>query len=264
MTSTGFPDYETLLLHIDDGIATVTINRPDKLNALNTVVIDELDDSINRIADREEIKGVIITGSGTKSFVAGADISRFTSLDTTAGYQFALRGQSVFSTIEASRKPVLAAVNGYALGGGCELALACHLRVASENAVFGQPEVNLGIIPGYGGTQRLPRIVGRGMALEMILTGNPIKAQRAYEIGLVSQVVPLEQLTAASRKLLGDVLSKSPVAVSMALSAVYSELTSRQGMELEALLFGQACGTSDFREGVAAFLEKRKPEFSGS
>jgi enoyl-CoA hydratase len=264
MTKKVFPEYETILFDVADGIGTITINRPDKLNALSETVIDELDDCINRASAENEVKGVIITGAGSKSFVAGADIARFTSLDPTSGYEFALRGQTVFGAIESLRKPVLAAVNGYALGGGCELALACHLRIASENAVFGQPEVNLGIIPGYGGTQRLPRVVGRGIALEMILTGNPIKAQRAHEVGLVSAVVPPEDLPARARKLIGAVLSGSSVAVSMALSAVYAEGTAKQGMELEALLFGQACGTNDFREGVSAFLEKRKPEFPGN
>lgn len=258
--------FETLLVEVDDeGVATVTVNRPDKLNALNATVMDDLEACFAALGSDSGARGVILTGAGPKSFVAGADIARFTELDAESGHAFALRGQSVFNRIETLGKPVVAAVNGYALGGGCELALACHLRVASENARFGQPEVNLGILPGYGGTQRLPRLVGRGRALEMILTGDAVTAQRAFEIGLVNRVVPADELLATARTLILGILAKAPLAVSMALDAVrMSDMPLDQGQEFEAVLFGQACGTDDFKEGVAAFLEKRQPRFDGN
>jgi enoyl-CoA hydratase len=258
--------YETLSVALDDdGIATVTINRPEKLNALNAQVIDDLDACFEAIDSDSDVRGVLLTGAGQKSFVAGADIARFTELDAESGYQFALRGQAVFNRIETVGKPVVAAVNGYALGGGCELAMACHLRIASNNARFGQPEVNLGILPGYGGSQRLPRIVGRGRALELILSGNPITAERAYEIGLVNKVVAPEELLATARSVLNDILSKAPLAIRMALDAVrMSDVPLDQGLEYEAVLFGQACATKDFKEGVAAFLERRPAQFEGN
>ena len=258
--------FETLLYECDDdGECTVRINRPEKLNALNAQVIDDLDACFAAIADDDSVRGVILTGSGEKSFVAGADIARFTELDAESGYRFALRGQAVFNRIEQLKKPVIAAVNGYALGGGCELAMACHLRVASDNAMFGQPEVNLGILPGYGGTQRLPRLVGRGRAVELILSGAQIDARRAFEIGLVNLVVEPAELLASAQKMLGTILSKSPIAVGLAIEALrMSDLSIDQGLEFEAVQFGQACGTDDFEEGVAAFLERRKPEFKGN
>ena len=257
--------FETLLVAVaDDAIATVTINRPEKLNALNSQVLDDLDACFEELGSDPGVRGVLLTGAGPKSFVAGADIGRFSELDAESGHAFSLRGQSVFNRIENLGKPVVAAVNGYALGGGCELAMACHLRVASENARFGQPEVNLGILPGYGGTQRLPRIVGRGRAIEMILTGDPITATRAYEIGLVNRVVPAEELLSTARSLLSGILAKAPLAVRMSLDAVrMSDLAIDQGQEYEAALFGQACTTKDFKEGVAAFLEKRPARFTG-
>lgn len=259
------PSFETLLIECDDGICTLTVNRPKKLNALNAQVLNDLESCFKWIADEDEVRGVILTGAGDRSFVAGADIGRFTELDAESGYRFALRGQQVFSRIEQLKKPVAAAVNGYALGGGCELAMACHLRTASEKARFGQPEVNLGILPGYGGTQRLPRLVGRGRALELILTGDQIDAHRAYEIGLVNVVTDHANLLQETRELLKTVLSKAPLAVALSLEAVrMSDLTLDQGLEFEAVQFGQACGTSDFKEGVAAFLERRKPAFKGS
>lgn len=258
-------EYTTITFETDaDGIGVLTINRPDKLNALNADVIQELDACIAEIESRDEVKGVILTGAGSKSFVAGADIRQFTDLDPVQGYTFAQYGQRVFSRLERLPKPVIAAVNGYALGGGCELAMACHLRVASELATFGQPEVNLGIIPGYGGTQRLPRLVGRGLALEMILTGEHVTARRAYEIGLVNKVVVPAELMSAARQMMQTILNKGPVAVALSLNAVHaSDRPLDQGLEHEALLFGQACGTEDFKEGAAAFLERRKPAFVG-
>jgi enoyl-CoA hydratase len=257
--------FETLLYEVDgDGIALVTINRPDKLNALNATVIDELDRCFAAMETDDAVRGVVLTGAGPKSFVAGADISRFPELDAVSGRRMALRGQAVFNRIEALPRPVVAAVNGYALGGGCELAMACHLRVASENARFGQPEVDLGLIPGYGGTQRLPRLVGRGLATELILTGGAIDAHRAHAIGLVNRVVPAEELLDAARGLAATIAKKAPVAVALSLEAIRaSELDLPHGLTHEAALFGQACATEDFKEGVAAFLERRKAAFKG-
>ncbi len=255
---------ETLLYEIDDGIAVITINRPDKLNALNARVVHELSQAFQQARSDNAVKGVVLTGTGQKSFVAGADIQQFPDLDALEGHRFALRGQAVFNRIEELPKPVVAAVNGYALGGGCELALACHLRVASENASFGQPEVSLGIIPGFGGTQRLPRLVGRGIATELILTGERIGAQRAYEIGLVNRVVPLGELLETAKELVATIAAKAPLAVGMALQALRaSDLPQHEGLRYEAALFGQSCATADFQEGVAAFLERRKAEFKG-
>jgi enoyl-CoA hydratase len=258
-------DFKTLRYEREaDGIALVSLNRPDKLNALSSSMLDELDACFSDIASASDVRGVVLTGAGTKSFAAGADIGRFPDLNAPRGYRFALRGQAVFNRIEQLSKPVIAAVNGFALGGGCELALACHLRIASERAVFGQPEVNLGILPGYGGSQRLPRLVGRGIATELILTGERIPAQRAYEIGLVNRVVPPDQLLDQTRELLRTILSKAPTAVAYALEALRaSDLPLQDGLRYEAALFGQACATEDFKEGVAAFLERRDPVFRG-
>lgn len=258
-------DFQTILYEVDDqGIATITLNRPDKLNALNTRLLDELDTAIRQARADRRVSAVILTGAGQKSFAAGADITQFTELDALSGHRFALKGQAVFNRIEDMPKVVIAAVNGYALGGGCELALACHLRIASENAMFGQPEVNLGIIPGYGGTQRLPRLVGRGIATEIMLTGDYIPASRAYEMGLVNHVVPQQELMAKAREIALKIASKAPIAISMVLDAIrHSDLPLKQGLRLEAALFGHTCATEDFREGVQAFLERRKPEFKG-
>lgn len=256
---------ETLLVDVDaDGIATVTINRPDSLNALNAQVLDDLDAWFTAAATDPAVRGVLLTGAGEKSFVAGADIKQFKKLDATSGHAFSVRGQAVFSRIERFPKPVMAVVNGFALGGGSELSLACHLRVASEKARFGQPEVNLGIIPGYGGTQRLPRIVGKGIATELVLTGDMISAQRAYEIGLVNRVFAPEELLDGARALMQTMVSKAPIAVQLTLEALASsDLSLDTGLEQEAALFGQACGTDDFQEGVSAFLERRKAAFKG-
>ena len=257
--------YSTLIVEIDSaGIALVTINRPDKLNALNAEVISEVDHWFSSAAIDNNVKGVVLTGSGPKSFVAGADISRFKSLGPIEGKRFAQYGQSVFDKIEGLGKPVVAAVNGFALGGGSELALACHMRVASKNAIFGQPEVNLGIIPGYGGTQRLPKLVGKGIATELILTGAMITADRAHQIGLINHVYEAEVLVEEAKKLVATIVSKAPIAVSLCLEALRAaDLPQAEGLLHEAALFGQACATEDFQEGVDAFLNKRKAAFKG-
>lgn len=258
-------DLKTLLYDVDsDGVALITIDRPDKLNTLNINVLNELDLCFRNARSNKDIRGVILTGSGEKAFAAGADISQFTGLDSLSGFRFAARGQAIFDRIETMSKPVIAAVNGYALGGGSELALACHIRIASENAEFGQPEVNLGILPGFGGTQRLPRIVGIGRATEIILTGERINAQRAYEIGLVNLVVSSDTLVDRAREMIRTIAGKAPIAVALALEALRSsDAPLAQGQRHEAALFGHACGTEDFKEGVQAFLERRKASFSG-
>jgi len=256
-------NYQTLILDIADRIATVTINRPDKLNALNAQAKTELRDVFSSLKNDPAVDVVILTGSGEKAFVAGTDIRELTELNAETGKDFSARGQDVFNLIENLGKPVIAAVNGYALGGGCELALACHIRIASENAKFGQPEVNLGIIPGYGGTQRLARLIGRGRAMEMILTGDQIDAREAYRIGLVNRIVPAADLMKEARALAERIASKAQIAIRMALKAVNmtQEATLSDGQQLEASLFGVCCGTEDFKEGTTAFLEKRKAIF---
>lgn len=257
--------YETLIVEKQDRVAIVKINRPDKLNALNAKVIEELGDVFTKLKDDPEIFVIILTGSGEKAFSAGADISGFPDLDAVKGREFAIRGQKVFSLIENLGKPVIAAVNGYALGGGCELCMACTIRIASENAKFGQPEVNLGIIPGYGGTQRLPRLVGKGRALELILTGRIIDANEAYHIGLVSKVVPQDKLMEEAMNLAKTLLGKGPIALKLAIEAVNRglDVSIEEGLKIEADLFGLTCATEDQKEGAKAFLEKRKPEFKG-
>ncbi len=257
--------FSTLQYEIDaDGTAVITIDREDRLNALDADIINDLDECFRQARVDERVKGIILTGKGEKAFVAGADIRQFSDLDPLAAQRFAVRGQAVFNRIEEMPVPVIAAVNGFALGGGCELALACHIRVASDNARFGQPEVNLGIIPGYGGTQRLPRLVGKGVATELILTGAMITADRAYAIGLVNSVVEQEGLLDAAREMIKTISSKAPVAVAFCLEALRaSDLPLRQGLRHEAALFGQACATADFKEGVSAFLEKRQADFTG-
>ncbi len=259
-------NFDTLLYEVDeDGVLLITINRPDKLNALNAAVLADLDKAFQAAKEDKAIHGVVLTGAGPKSFVAGADIQQFTALNALTAYRFALYGQEVFNHIEGLTKPVVAAVNGFALGGGCELALACHLRVASEKAIFGQPEVNLGIIPGYGGSQRLPRIIGKGLALEMVLTGNQVNANRAYEMGLANHVVPPDEVAAKARELVKTIAGKAPLAISLALDAIRaSDLPLAEGLRHEAALFGEACATEDFKEGVDAFLNRRKAEFKGA
>src|SRR5712691_6216364 len=255
--------YQTLLFDLRDGVAFITINRPDKLNALNDQVMAELADVAQRLATDDDIRGAILTGAGPKAFVAGADIGDLAKQGPFDGKARALRGQAVLRRLETCGKPVIAAINGYALGGGCELAMACHLRIASETAKFGQPEVKLGIAPGYGGTQRLPRLVGKGVALQLILTGDMIDAQEAYRIGLVNQVVPAGDLLATAEKTLRGILAMGPLAVRLALEAVDQglEMTLDEGLLLEANHFGLLAATEDMKEGLAAFLEKRPPRF---
>jgi enoyl-CoA hydratase len=255
----------TLTFDLTDGIARLTVNRPDKLNALNAIVINELGDAVTRIETDAAVRGVIVTGAGNKAFVAGADINELTEQGVTGGRNRALLGQQVFRRLERCGKPVLAAVNGFALGGGCELAMACHLRIASENAKFGQPEVKLGIAPGYGGTVRLPRIVGKARALELLLTGEMIDAEEARRIGLVNRVVPAERLLPESEGLLRSILANGPLAVRACLEAVDAgmDMSLDQALLLEAGYFGVLSATEDMREGTKAFLEKRKPAFKG-
>jgi enoyl-CoA hydratase len=258
--------YATLLFEIRDAIAFVTVNRPEKLNALNAAVIAELGDVASRIEKDPAIRGMILTGAGPKAFVAGADIGEIAAQGPVDGKARALEGQRVFRSLERCGKPVIAAVNGFALGGGCELAMACHLRVASEQARFGQPEVKLGIGPGYGGTVRLPRLVGKGRALELLLTGQMIDAQEAYRIGLVNRVVPADRLLSESEQILRSILENGPLAVRACLEAVDTGLDVGvdEALLLEANLFGLLSGTADMREGTAAFAGKRKPAFKGA
>jgi enoyl-CoA hydratase/carnithine racemase len=257
--------YDTLLYEDRDGVAWVTLNRPEKLNALNRQVVEELTACVDAMERNAGVKAVIVTGAGDRAFAAGADILELAELDAAAGGALAERGQKVFSSIENLGKPVIAAVNGYALGGGCELAMACTLRVASENARFGQPEVKLGIIPGYGGTLRLPRLAGKGRALEMILTGERIGAEEAYRIGLVNRVVPQKDLMAAAEEMARKIMANAPLAVGRALQAVNRglEMTQSEGEFLEATLFGLCCATQDMKEGTRAFLQARPPKFLG-
>jgi len=258
-------EYQTLLFEIKDGVALITINRPDKLNALNDQVMAELADVAERLATGDDIRGAILTGAGPKAFVAGADIGDLAQQGPFDGKARALRGQAVLRRLETCGKPVIAAVNGFALGGGCELAMACHLRIASEHAKFGQPEVKLGIAPGYGGTQRLPRLVGKGVALQLILTGETIDAREAHRIGLVNKVVPAAELLPEAEKLLRGILAMGPLAVRLALEAVDQglEMSLDEGLLLEANHFGLLAATHDMKEGLGAFLAKRAPRFEG-
>jgi enoyl-CoA hydratase len=257
--------YQTLLFEIRDGIAIVTINRPDKLNALNNTVIDELGEVVDRIATDADVKAAILTGAGSKAFVAGADIGELSQCDVSTARSLSQKGSRIFRHLEQCLKPVVAAVNGFALGGGCELALSCHMRLASENARFGQPEVKLGTCPGYGGTVRLARLIGRGRAIELLTSGGMIDAQEAYRIGLVNRVVPQDQLLAEAEKLLRTILEQGPLAVAVCLEMVDDQehLPLDAALALESRRFGELAGTTDFREGTGAFLEKRKAAFQG-
>ncbi len=260
-------EYVNLLLEVDDnGVALITINRPDKLNALNTEVLNELEMVFTEMNNRDDVRGVILTGAGDKAFVAGADIKELVDLNEPRGRAASERGQEVFSAVENCKKPVIAVVNGYALGGGCELAMACHMRVASEKAIFGLPEVSLGTIPGYGGTQRLTRLIGQGRAIEMVLTGNHIKADLALAFGLVNRMVPHEEALKEAQELLGKILKQGPLAVENAITAIHAadSLPGDEGYRKEAELFGNLCATKDFKEGCSAFLEKRKASFTGN
>lgn len=256
----------SLTFDLDDGIARVTVSRPEKLNALNAIVIAELADAVTRIETDAAVRGIIVTGAGSKAFVAGADISELAEQGVAGGRARAIAGQQVFRRLERCGKPVIAAVNGFALGGGCELAMACHLRVAGESARFGQPEVKLGIAPGYGGTVRLPRLVGKARALELLLTGDLIDAEEARRIGLVNRVVPADQVVVEAESMLKAILANGPLAVRACLEAVDigMDMTLDQALLLEAGYFGLLSATADMQEGTRAFVEKRKPAFKGA
>jgi enoyl-CoA hydratase len=254
-----------LLVDVRDGIAVVTVNRPDKLNALNDAVMEELSAAFTALADDRSVRGVILTGAGDKAFVAGADIGELAEQSPVSGQERSRRGQAVLDRIEGLGKPVIAAVNGFALGGGCELALACHVRVAAGSARLGTPEVKLGIMCGYGGTQRLARLVGKGRALEMLLTGDMVDAAEALRIGLVNRVVPKEKLLDESQALLRKMLANGPLSLRFTLEAVNRglEMPLGEGQAFEATLFGLIATTDDMKEGTRAFLEKRPPKFHG-
>jgi len=256
--------YQLLTFDVADRIATITVTRPDKLNALNDALMAELDDAIDDAIAREDVGGVLLTGAG-RAFVAGADISEMVGEGALAMKARAERGQRTFRRFETSPKPTVAAVNGFALGGGCELAMACHIRVASDAAKFGQPEVKLGIVPGYGGTQRLPRLVGKGRALQLLMTGEMIDAAEAYRIGLANAVVPAAELLDRARALLTQMLANAPVALALCIEAVNAgyDLPIEEAMQMEAHQFGLSASTDDMREGTAAFLAKRAAQFQG-
>jgi enoyl-CoA hydratase len=256
-------NFNTLLVAIENGIAIITINRPDKLNALNAEVINELNDAIDAVVLNKEVLSIIITGAGPKAFVAGADISEFSSMNSAAGEALSKIGhEKVFAKIENCTKPIVAAVNGFALGGGCELAMACHFRLASENAKFGQPEVNLGLIPGYGGTQRLTQLVGKGKAMELCLTAHIVDANEAKEIGLVNHVTTAESLLERTKDILNIINTKAPLALAKTIAAI-NAANVNTGFAVETTLFGECFDTADKNEGVDAFLNKRKAAFKG-
>jgi enoyl-CoA hydratase len=256
--------HQTLLTSLENGIFTIIINRPDKLNALNKAVLNELNTVLDEVYNNSEIKSVIITGAGAKAFVAGADISEFNGLTKEQGMVLAKKGQDTFFRIENCSKPIVAAVNGFALGGGCELAMSCHFRIASENAKFGQPEVNLGLIPGYGGTQRLVQLIGKSKAMELLMSAHMIDANEAKQLGLVNYVTTSETLLEHATKILSVINSKAPLAVAgciKAANAVFDK--SQNGFEIELNEFGNCFDTEDMKEGTSAFLEKRKANFKG-
>jgi enoyl-CoA hydratase len=256
--------YSAITTSIENAILLITINRPDKMNALNKTVLDELNSAIDEVYNNPAIRSAIITGSGQKAFVAGADISEFQGLKLDEGMDLAHKGQNIFKKIEESPKPIIAAVNGFALGGGCELAMACHFRLASENARFGQPEVNLGLIPGYGGTQRLTQLIGKGRAIELLITGNMLDANTALQYGLVNYVLPQEELLTKARSILELVNTKAPLAVGRCIKAANAVFDhTKDGFTEEVNLFGECFATQDMMEGTNAFLEKRKPNFTG-
>lgn len=258
--------YHNILLEKEAPLAVVTINRPDKLNALNKATIEELNQALISLEEDREVRAIILTGSGDKAFVAGADIAEFSSFSVKKGKALAATGQhNLFNLIENLSTPIIAAVNGYALGGGLELAMACHFRIASHNARLGLPEVSLGLIPGYGGTQRLPQLIGKGRAFEMIMTGMMIEAETAHDYGLVNEVTTLADLIPHTRKLAQKIANNSPVAISYAIKAVNAGFKyDEDGFQVEIKAFGKCFGTNDFKEGTTAFLEKRKAKFSGS
>jgi enoyl-CoA hydratase len=254
--------YNSISCITDSELLIITINRPEKLNALNAQVLDELKQAISELNSNPSIKAAIITGAGEKAFVAGADIASFLDAPNDSGTALAKKGQDIFFSIEQSPKPIVAAVNGFALGGGCELAMSCHFRIASENARFGQPEINLGIIPGYGGTQRLPRLVGKGRAMELTMTGKTIDANEAHAMGLVNHVCKHEELINLAKSILKTITEKSSFAVSQIIKSINASMGDETiGYETEASCFGETFKTQDMKEGVTAFLEKRKPNF---
>lgn len=258
--------YETLLLETTDGIGLLTINRPDKMNALNSQVFNDLEKAMDDVSADPSIRSLIITGAGAKAFVAGADISEFAALSKTEAMALSKKGQDIFFKIERSGKPVIAAVNGFALGGGCELAMACHFRLCSEQAKFGQPEVNLGLIPGYGGTQRLTQLVGKGRSMELQMSGRMIDAEEALRIGLVNYVTAPEQLIAQCTALLQLINAKAPVAISKLIGCINTAVVNdddTNGYDKEVESFGECFDTADMKEGTSAFLEKRKAIFTG-
>lgn len=255
-------DQNTVQVKKEGGLLVITINRPEKLNALNEAVLSGLEEAVQQLENDPTVFGALITGAGEKAFVAGADIASFLQHDRTKGASLALRGQAVFASIETSTKPIIAAVNGFALGGGCELAMSCHFRIASEHARFGQPEINLGIIPGYGGTQRLARLVGKGMAMELMMTGEMIDAQEAYRIGLVNQVCKPVDLHETALKKLQTISSKPSFALAQLIEAVNkADGDPGAGFATEAQCFGRCFARDEMTKGVTAFLEKRKPNF---
>ncbi len=257
-------NYENILTSIEDGIMTITINRPDKLNALNKGTFTDIKSAVTEVRENAEIKSAIITGAGAKAFVAGADISEFSGLTVESGSALAARGQRIFDLIEKSPKPIIAAVNGFALGGGCELSMACHFRVASDNARFRQPEVNLAIIPGYGGTQRLVQLIGKGKAMELLMTADMLGAQEALSLGLVNYVTSQEDLIPKCKEILNKIGSKAPLAIGGVVACVNAYYEAGiNGFDKEVSEFGECCKTEDFVEGAAAFVEKRKANFKG-
>src|SRR6202161_3502132 len=257
--------FENITYEVKGSIGYITLNRPKVMNALNRRTVEELNAAFHAAKEDATVRGVILTGTGEKAFIAGADIAELSTIDGEQAGEFSEKGQETLSFIETLGKPVIAAVNGFALGGGCETAMACTIRIAAENAKFGQPEVKLGIIPGYGGTQRLPRLVGKGRALQLILSAQMIGAQEAYRIGLVNEIVPAADLLPRAEAILGKIASNAPMAVKFALTAVNRGLETSQdeGLLLEASYFGLCAGTEDKKEGTSAFLEKRAPEFRG-
>ncbi len=258
--------YKNLETTLSEGIITIEISRETKLNALNGATLDEIKDVIGALSQNSEVKAAIIIGAGTKAFVAGADISEFQKLNKSDAHKFSAHGQAIFSLIENCHKPIIAVVNGFALGGGCELAMACHIRVASEEAKFGQPEVNLGIIPGYGGTQRLTQLVGKGRSLELMMTGDMIDAHQAFQMGLVNHVAKDKlQALAKARTLLQRIMAKAPLAIGGVIACANAVFNQNvDGYHMETAAFANACKTEDFKEGSSAFIEKRKPNFRGT
>lgn len=258
-------DYATIIFEKKENYAVITLNRPDKLNALNKQMFDDLDDAFQKIELDESIKGLILTGAGEKAFAAGADIKELSESDRRSGKLFSEYGSKVMARLEQLRIPTIAAVNGYALGGGCELTMACAMRFASDKALMGQPEVDLGIIPGYGGTQRMPRIVGKAKAMELILSGKPVGAQEAHRIGLVNSVFPHDALSEETEKFMSTILAKGVLAIEAAVECINAseELSIQEGLAFESKKFGDVCATEDFKEGTKAFLEKRKADFKG-